>query len=127
MSNAALIDRFLEMQAGERARARNTLLAYRRDLEDLCEICGDLETVDTDGLRAYLSGLKTRGMSAPTAARRLSAMRQFYLFLFEEGIRHDNPAGLLESPKAARKLPRFLDEAQVDALLSAASRAAPLS
>ncbi|MCY4192246.1 MAG: site-specific integrase, partial [Rhodospirillaceae bacterium] len=71
-------------------------------------------------LRAYLAALDTAGMAPRTAARRLSAMRQFYRFLHAEGLREDDPTAVLESPKQGRSLPKVLTEEEVDDLLRAA-------
>jgi integrase/recombinase XerD len=55
-----------------------------------------------------------------TGARRLSALRQFYRFLYAEGLRGDEPTAALDSPHQGRPLPRVLSESEVDALLAAA-------
>ena len=71
-------------------------------------------------LRAYLASLSTLGLSARTAARRLSALRQFFGFLVRDAVRADDPSGALESPRLPKGLPKYLGEADVDALLHAA-------
>ncbi|MGH7211187.1 MAG: site-specific integrase, partial [Acetobacteraceae bacterium] len=109
------------MLAAERGAARNTLLAYRADLEDLGAFArGSLVNVGSDVLQAYLAGMHHAGLSARTAARRLSAMRQFYRFLLAENVRPDDPTAALDSPKLGRRLPKYLTEQEVDALLEAA-------
>lgn len=114
---------FLDRQAAEKGHAGNSLEAYRRDLTDLAEfLTVDLEGAQEADLRAYLVDLEARGLAASTAARRLSAIRQFYLFLFRDRIRADNPAKALKAPKAAKPLPKTLSESDVDALLDAAEK-----
>jgi integrase/recombinase XerD len=84
----------------------------------------------TADLRAYLEQLSRRGLKATTAARRLSAMRQLYRFLYAEGHRGDDPAAVLEGPKRERALPKILSVSEVDRLLRAAGQcdaAAPLA
>jgi integrase/recombinase XerD len=121
--DAGWIERFLEMQAGERGSAWNTIAAYRRDLEDLAEVLpGALTTAGADDLRAYLADLAARDLAPRTKARRLSTMRQFYRFLFSEGLRGDDPTDPLDSPRQGRSLPKILTEAEVEALLDAARR-----
>lgn len=116
---------FLDRQAAEKGHASNSLKAYQRDLEDLQDSLDcPLDQASEADLRAYLSALDARGLSASTAARRLSAIRQFYLFLFRDQIRPDNPAKGLKSPKRAKPLPKTLSEAQVDALLDIAGEGA---
>jgi integrase/recombinase XerD len=67
-----------------------------------------------------MQGLSDDGMTASTAARRLSALRQFFKFLVQENIRKDDPAALLDAPKRARPLPKLLSEDDVDRLLTEA-------
>lgn len=106
------------MLVAEKARAKNSLEAYQRDLTDLAEFCpNDLSEVTADDIRSWLADLKDRGLAASTTARRLSAARQFFLFLFRDGIRSDNPATHLESPRRGRSLPKLLSEDEVDRLL----------
>ncbi|GAN70176.1 site-specific tyrosine recombinase XerD [Acetobacter syzygii] len=123
MSGAGGVEFFLEMQAAERAAAPNTLAAYQSDLEScaqsLLRVGQTLQTASADGLRDWLADLSAQGQSRRTVARRLSCIRQFYLFLLREGIRTDNPAEHLDSPQAEQSLPRFLSESEVLALLDA--------
>lgn len=114
------VEAFLEMLAAERGAARNTLLAYRADLEDFAAQVGDCATADAAALRGYVTELAAQGLSARTQARRLSSLRQFHRFLLREGVREDDPTRLLDSPRLARSLPKYLSEAEVDALLAAA-------
>jgi integrase/recombinase XerD len=122
-----LIDAFLEMLSAERGAARNTLDAYERDLKDFSAFLNSkgkaVDAATTRDVRDYLEGLSTQGLSASTAARRLSALRQFHGFLFAEGIRKDDPCGSIEGPRRARPLPKTLTVGEVDALLAAARRA----
>lgn len=118
------VDLFEEMLRAERGASENTVQAYRHDLADLSGFLsgkgGSIGTADASDLRAYLAALDKAGMAPRTAARRLSAMRQFYRFLHAEGHRTDNPTATLESPKQGRSLPKVLTEEQVDDLLEAA-------
>ena len=112
------------MLVAERGAAANTVAAYRRDLCDAQAAAGALATADHDALARYLRGLKARGMTARTVARRLSCLRQYYGFLVSEGRRADDPCATIDAPIAGRRLPRTLGEAEVERLLDAA-RAAP--
>ena len=119
------IEAFLEMQAAERGAARNTILAYAADLESLrayADANGAApETADAALLGRYARSLHGE-LSARTAARRLSAVRGFYRFLAREGIRTDDPSLLLDAPQVRPALPKYLAEAEVDALLAASGR-----
>ncbi|MFN3656083.1 MAG: site-specific tyrosine recombinase XerD [Pseudolabrys sp.] len=123
-SDESLIELFLDMQAAERGAGANTLAAYRNDLEDLAAHLraagGAIIDADTDDLRGFLVDLSERGFKASSLARRLSAVRQLYRFLYAEGKRGDDPAAVLEGPKRARTLPKVLSIADVDRLLTQA-------
>lgn len=117
---------FLEMMAVERAASPRTLEAYRRDLEDLGHFlrrrgrARRLEDAADIDLRAYLKHLSDAGLAPRTAARRLSALRQFYRFLLAEGDRPDDPTLHLDGPRLGRPLPKYLTEEEVERLLLAA-------
>ena len=114
------------MLAAERGVARNTLESYRRDLVDFAAHArvhgGEPESADSDMLRGYLKKLVDRGMSPRTSARRLSALRQFFRFLFLEGVRADDPSTAIDRPRQGRSLPKYLGEDDVERLLDAANR-----
>lgn len=116
-----LVERFLEAVSSERDAAANTLLAYERDLADFFMRSGtNSMTAMPEDIRTYLEDLKQSGFAARTASRRLSTLRQYFLFLFGEGLRGDNPAIHLASPRIPRSLPDVLREDDVDALLDTA-------
>ena len=119
------IEAFLEMLAAERGAARNTLAAYTADLTDAAAYAarrGESPAAITAAtLRAYLGAMAAAGAAPRTAARRLSALRQYHRFLLLEGVRADDPTELLDSPKLPAALPKLLSEAEVDGLLAAAA------
>jgi integrase/recombinase XerD len=120
------VDAFLEMLTVERGAARNTIESYARDLSDFAEYAAGRghATAGADAVTCqdYMASLHGRGLSARTAARRLSALRQFHLFLLNDGVRADDPTSQLDTPRLPKPLPKFLAEAEVDALLEAAAR-----
>jgi integrase/recombinase XerD len=121
MSGSRHAEAFLEMLAAERGHARNTLLAYGRDLADFAaSVPGPPEAADADQVRAYLAGLAAQGLAATTQARKLSCLRQFFRFLYREGHRADDPTTMLDSPRLPRALPRPLAESEMMALIEAA-------
>jgi integrase/recombinase XerD len=123
-SDQAAIALFLDMVAAERGGAQNTLAAYARDLDDLsthlAQARRSIGNASTDDLRGYLAALGKRGLAASSVARRLSAIRQLYRFLYAEGRRADDPSAIIEGPKRGRVLPKVLSIADVDRLLAAA-------
>ena len=122
MSTGQHIDAFLEMMAAERGASENTLAAYGRDLEGwnaaLSKSNSSLLSCGTGALEAVLSRWAGAGLAPSTAARKLSALKQFCLFLQMDGLRKDNPAHSLRGPKQGRGLPKVLSHDDIDALFS---------
>ncbi len=119
------VEAFLEMLVAERGARPNTIAAYGADLTDFAAFAkaggADAATADAALLARYLEALTARGLSARTAARRLSCLRQFHRFLLAEERRADDPTRFLDSPRLPGGLPKFLSEAEVEALLAAAA------
>ena len=125
MNSAARIEAFLEMMSVERGAAENTLSSYRRDLEDASAgIGGRLADAAAADIRAYLDDIAARGFAATSQARKLSAIRQFFKFLYAEGLRGDDPTGTLDSPKKRRPLPKTMSEADTGRLIDRAAQEA---
>src|SRR2546423_8696578 len=126
-SDERLIELFLDMLTAERGAGANTLAAYGRDLADFAAHLHtrgrSIANASTEDVRAYLGSLAKRGFAAASTARRLSAIRQLYRFLYAEGPRRDDPAAIIEGPKRGRPLPKVLSIAEVDRLLAAARAA----
>jgi integrase/recombinase XerD len=114
--DAALIDRFLEMMAAERGASRNTLLAYRADLEGAGNVLGGLSCATKDMIAGLANAWAE--LAASSVARKASALRAFYGFLEEEGLRADNPSSSLPRPATRRPLPKILSVQEVDALFA---------
>jgi integrase/recombinase XerD len=120
---------FLEMMAVERNAAVNTLKNYGRDLERFAAFAlsrGEtLASAGSDDISAFLSAMEVQGLSASTAALKVSAIRQFYEFLYAEGLRNDNPAAAVERPRLQRPLPKILSADEARRLVEAASSGTP--
>ena len=116
-----LIGAFLEMMSAERGAAKNTIDAYRRNLSDSAGFIAGRQSslldVQRETVNAYLDRLRLDGLSASSAARRLSAIRQFHRFLCADGMRSDDPTRIVASPKSRRALPKVLSIAEVERLL----------
>ena len=123
-TDETLIALFLDMLAAERGAGKNTLDAYRRDLDDfaaaLTATGGTIAAAATQDIRGYLGEMAARGFKTTTVARKLSAIRQLYRFLYSENRRGDDPAAVIEGPKRGRGLPKVLSIGQVDTLLKEA-------
>jgi integrase/recombinase XerD len=117
-----LIEAFLEMMSAERGAGANTLAAYTRDLADFAAFAkGAAEAASRDQVQAYLAHLSKGGLAASSQARRLSALRQFFGFLYAEDIRKDNPTDAITAPRASRPLPKILSATDMEKMIMAAS------
>jgi integrase/recombinase XerD len=112
------------MAAAERGAADNTILAYKGDLADFAAYAATkrvaVEAAETALIRDYLAVLSRRRFAPRTAARRLSALRQFFGFLAAQGVRPDDPSAIVDAPRRGRPLPKILSEEQVETLLAQA-------
>ncbi|HEY1962037.1 MAG TPA: site-specific tyrosine recombinase XerD [Rhizomicrobium sp.] len=119
---ARLIESFLDMMSAERGASQNTLAAYRRDLVDfagaLARMGPGLRSASGAEVKRYIASLS--GMARATQARRLSTLRQFFGFLYAEGIRADDPTSTIEAPRRERPLPKVLSRKDIEALIAAA-------
>ena len=117
LEDRALVDRFCDMMAAEMGASRNTLQAYRRDLEAAAETVGSLEAAGTSELSRL--GEAWAALAPSTVARRSAALRRFYGFLLDEALRADDPSSALPRPRLERPLPRILDAAEVETMFVA--------
>ena len=122
------VESFLEMLVAERGAALNTMDSYQGDIDDFSGFAAargvDLEAASSADINAYLRDLAQRGFAASSQARRLSALRQFYRFLYAEGVRGDDPSSTVDSPKRQRPLPKIMSVEEVDTLIETAKEAA---
>ena len=102
------------MLAAERGAAANTIAAYRRDLEGARQAIGDLAMADRENLGRLAAAWA--GLAPASLARKCSALRQFYGFLVDDGLRVDDPSAALPRPRARRPLPRLLSHDEIEAL-----------
>jgi integrase/recombinase XerD len=118
------ISTFLDARMADLGAARNTQLAYGRDLLDFADWLerrtGSLATAGREAVEDYLVHCDAQGLSKATRARRLSSIRQLYRFAFEEGWRADNPTLRLTGPGRSQSLPKTLSETEVTRLMDAA-------
>ena len=124
-ANAKLLDRFADGLWLNDGLARNTLESYRRDIAQFAawlEEAGSRDVLDAApaDLQRHLAWQVERKRAKPrTTSRLVSSLKRFFQFAIREGLRRDDPAADLESPKLPRSLPRSLSEAHVEALLEA--------
>jgi len=114
----ALVDRFLDMMAAEAGASKHTLAAYRNDLDRAAETLGSIGAASAAELSRLGSGWAD--LAPSTVARRSAALRRFFGFLVDEGLRRDDPSSALPRPRLERPLPRILDEDEVRRMFEAA-------
>ncbi|MEM6615169.1 MAG: site-specific tyrosine recombinase XerD [Pseudomonadota bacterium] len=120
---AGAINLFLDMLAAERGASQHTIDAYRADIEGFGDwFSGVMTDANQDDIRDYLAHLGANGFAASTRARRLSSLKQFFQFLYVEGLRSDDPAATLSGPKRGRPLPKTLSIDDIDRLFEAAQK-----
>jgi site-specific recombinase XerD len=120
----------LDADLRRRALAEKTRHAYRIDCGQFARWASSHEhepaKLDARALRRYAAGLSERGQAPSTIARKLAALRCLFRVQVKDGVRSDNPAELLSSPKRPQRLPRVLKPAEVAALLDHIPAASPL-
>jgi integrase/recombinase XerD len=114
----ALVDRFLDMLAAEAGASKHTLAAYRNDLDRAADAVTPLGTASANDLSRL--GTAWVRLAPSTVARRSAALRRFFGFLVDEGLRRDDPSSSLPRPRFERPLPRILDEDEVRRMFEAA-------
>ncbi len=119
-----LVESFLDMISAERGASANTLSAYRRDILDFAAECArlkcTLKTAGREQVRKHLESLSAAALKPSSQARKLSALRRFYGFLYGENLRQDDPTGAIEAPRLTRPLPKILSANDARRLLEAA-------
>jgi integrase/recombinase XerC len=114
------IEGFLRSLRAERNCSVHTLLAYGKDLRRFAEFAGpDMGWKDVDHrmIRSFLGWMYERGASKATVARALSSLRSLFRWLGREGMVRQNPAKLVATPKAAKRLPRVPSIEEMNAVL----------
>lgn len=118
------IENFLNNLLAEKGSAKNTIISYKKDLEELFDFLKDIkiEEITTKDLKKYLEFLYKNGVATSTMARHISAIKQFFNFLQLENIITENPASLLDHPKIQANIPEILTEKEIEKLLDAAKK-----
>lgn len=123
-SDIARLDAFLDMITAERGLSANSRLAYARDLKDFLTFLKarkqNASRANPEAVRAYLTEIEKRGLKPTSAARRLSALRQFFGFLVSENEIAENPCAFIDGPKRGRPLPKTLSAAEVGKMIALA-------
>lgn len=125
MRASLAIENFLEMMSAERGAASNTLESYARDLQAAADMLNvrkvNLAEAGAEDIRSVLDAMAIEGFATTSQARRLSALRQFFRFLYAEGYRKDDPTGTIDAPKKQKPLPKIMSVEHVTRLLDRAA------
>ena len=119
----SVVNRFLEMMSAERGAAQNTLEAYGRDVSQFLDFCGNvsLKNISADDIADFVQYLsREERFSSKTVARKISAVREFFKFLYTDNIIKENPALDILTPKQQKPLPKFLTQEEIKQLILAA-------
>jgi integrase/recombinase XerD len=131
MTIATAIEDYLVALRSERNLARNTVVAYRRDLTQYREFLGlegvsEVGAVTSEVVERFARSLSDRGLAASTAARKLAAVRGLHGFLVMEGVGERDPTAQLDAPQRPSSLPKALSIDEIHALLEAPNPSTPL-
>lgn len=112
---------FLQMMAAERGVAKNTLASYESDLKDFCSFIDQqiISQITSHDIRRYLVHINLQGFKSTTVARRLSALRQLFLFAQAEQWIEDNPMQGIAPPRRQKALPKVLTQDEIESLINA--------
>ena len=118
----SVLRRYVQYLCLERSYSKNTLDAYRRDLQKLLIFYADnhidYRTVTLEQLDQFAGQLREEGIQARSVARILSGVRSFYRFLTLEKEVEQDPTELLESPQIGKHLPEVLSVEEIDSIIS---------
>jgi integrase/recombinase XerD len=120
------IEDFLNYLSVERGLAKNTLLAYRRDLAKYIDylLPKNIKTADKvnrEHISNFMFDLKKHDMSATSICRNLAAIKMFHRFLVRENLAKEDPTTLVDTPKLWKRIPSVLTQAEIEAMIAAAA------
>ncbi len=118
-----LLTNFLEMMSAEKGAANNTIEAYYRDISQFLDFLNkDCSLTEEKDISAFLHKLAQQKLSSRTVARKISALKEFYKFLFSEGKIKTNPTAEILTPRLQKSLPKFLTQEEIQKLLQTADQ-----
>ncbi len=123
-----ILRKFLDFLSVEKGLARNTVESYKRDLRKYLLFMKDKshDEITQDDVVSYLSHLSSSGLSTPSIARGLAAVRGLHKYLIIDGLARTDPTVNLETPRGWKRLPKTLSTADIDALLAQPDTATPI-
>lgn len=122
MAKGSLIENFLSMMVAERGAAQNTVENYQRDLEQFMLLVAkkDVKEISDSDISSVVRHLSHMNYAPRSIARKISAIKEFFKFLFSEKIIKENPSTYILSPKQEKPLPKFLTEEELNKILAVA-------
>lgn len=119
------LEEFLNYLFVERGLAKNTILAYQRDLAQYIRYCSKRKISDASHIKRqditdYMQKQKAKGLSTGSICRSLAAVRMFHRFLVRERLSREDPTHLVETPKMWKRMPDVLTLPEIELMIKAA-------
>lgn len=117
-----MVNQFAEYLENERQLSLNTLLSYKRDIEQYLSYLEEVNVKNLDKtnkttILTYIMDMQKKGRATSTISRNIASIRSFYQYLIRTGFMEKNPTVGLDSPKIEKKLPQILSTKEVELLL----------
>ena len=119
-----LLGKFLNYLQFERRYSQHTLISYETDLEQFFDFlmaqfdAPDIEAISSAMIRSWLADLKSKGLSAKSINRKISALKSFFKYQVKTGVLQKTPMTVIVSPKTNKRLPSFVEEKHIGLLLN---------
>lgn len=121
------LDRFLDHLKLVKRASPNTIKSYASDIVQFIDFAREVESeVDSQLVRRFLARLQREGIARSSTARKLASLRSFFNFCVRKGLRETDPTVGISSPRQEKRLPKFLQEDQVEMLLNAPDPETPI-
>jgi integrase/recombinase XerD len=120
-----LIGEFINHISVERGLAKNTLMAYTRDLSVYVDYLSHQGVKKSDGVTrervtGFMYALKKKGLSTTSICRALAAVKMFHRFLVRENLAKEDPTNLVDTPKIWKRIPEVLSQKEIESMIAAA-------
>ena len=116
--NINLIEKYIEFIFAQKNLAKNTVISYKNDLSEFAKFIGHNDFLDLtlDQFKKYV-GYLSKNFSSSSHCRKLSSVKNFFLYLYELKLVNNTPMDFIDFPKLPKKVPKFLTESEVNDLI----------
>lgn len=112
------LSEYLDYLEIEKGLSQNTLEAYRRDLSDFLDFCGDFKKIQRTQINAYIRNLHEKKYSPTSIMRKIASIRGIFKWACTNEIITTNPALTIEQPKVPQKLPKVISVVEIEDILN---------